>query len=189
MLQDYLVLAALQHLQLLRCRDVDSFLQGPSQKCTGLQSFAIENCEDVRNINTINDFLRSTALRRLVLRNKSRDSDDAQGLVSFDTLASLAPTLDCLVLDNSSPRHIGNGPEPRLNSSTDLEGVCKSLQNLQQLCILCPTIDRKQWISGGLLTFLVSIHAPDKHIPHTLNKPTGPSASLAQSSSPEAYVS
>lgn len=169
-LQNYLVLEALRHLQLLRCRGVDSFLQGLSQKCTGLQSFAIEHCEGVRDINTINNFLRSTALRRLVLRNKPRDSDDAQGLVSFDTLASLAPALECLVLDNSSPRHIGNGPEPRPVSSTDLEGLCKSLQSLQQLCIMSPTIDRKQWLSGGFLSFLVSIHAPNKHISHIANQ-------------------
>jgi hypothetical protein len=189
LLQGSVVLEALQHLQLLRCHGVDPFLQVLSQKCSGLQSFAIEHCDDVRNIDTINDFLRATKLKRLVLRNKSEDSRDVQGLVSFDTLASLAHALECLVLDNSRPRHSGSGPEQRAGSSTDFEGLCKLLQSLQQLCVVSPMIDKEQWLSSGFLKFLVCIHTPRSMVHTPLTKHTGQPATLAQTSSPEACVS
>lgn len=190
LLQGFVVLEALQHLQLLRCHGVDPFLEGLSQRCSGLQSFAIEYCKDIRNIDAINDFLRATTVRRLVLRNKCDGSSNAQVLVSFDTLASFADGLECLVLDNSSPRHSGEPPEQRPESSTDFEGLCKLLNSLQQLCVLSPTIDRKQWESGGFLEFLVGIHTPTRSIFHiSLTRHPGPSTALAQTSSPEARVS
>lgn len=190
LLQNYVVLQSLRHLQLLYCRGVDSLLQGLSQRCASLQSFALEHCEDVRDVDNMNDFLRATTLRRLVLRNKSERSSNAQGLVSFDTLASPAHALECLVLDNSSPRHCGHDPEQRPECSTDFQGLCKSLQSLQQLCVPSPTIDKKQWVTGGFLEFLVSIHTPMRSIFHkSLTKHTGTPTRLAQTSSPEARVS
>jgi hypothetical protein len=156
-LQEFVALGGLEHLQLLTCGGTDPFLQVLSQECSGLQSFALENCQELWHNNTINDFLRATTPRRLVVNSEhcGASQANAQGLIAFDTLLPFAHAIRCLVLRDCNPHFSILGTERTEGSSIDFGELCASLQSLKQLCISSPAIEKKHWAISGFTEFLV----------------------------------
>jgi len=155
-LQCFVVLEAIQHLQLLYCEDIETFLKFISQKCSSLQTFALEHCQLCRDKDTINNFLRATSLRRLVLR-MSNEPFPTRGrdLVAFDALLPFAHAIRCLILDDETRGYLSSEPPRESGASTDVQGLCKSLQSLQQLSIASPTIEKIHWANCGFLDLVV----------------------------------
>lgn len=157
LLQHFVNLEALQHLQLLRCEYVDPFLEHLAHECSDLSSFALEHCLYHRDASAINDFIKATTPRRLVLKlEPSRPSRfDAQGMASFDTLLPFAHAIQCLVLDDNNPNYSVHGPIRTNGYSVKFQELCKSLQSLQQLSVASPPIEQKHCKLHGFLEFLV----------------------------------
>lgn len=141
-LSGFVALEGLQNLQLLQCDAVHPFLEALMQRCSGLQSFVLKHCRGRTQINTVDRFLRATTPKQIVLRMWPvvRIHSNGSDVVRYDTLSPYANAIQCLVLDDSSPRHHVCSVERRAGSSTSFHDLCKSLQNLQQLCIVPPTI-------------------------------------------------
>lgn len=158
-MQRFVKLEALQHLQLMRCEDIDPLLGVLTHNCSHLKSFALENYP-YQHDSAVNDFVEATTPRRLVLKLESEPDRPAyigaQGLVAFDTLSTFAHTIQCLVLEDNNPNHHAYRPKRQGGSSLDFQGLCKSLQSLQQLSVGCPTIEKRYWTDCGLLDFVVS---------------------------------
>ena len=159
-LSGFVALGGLQHLQLLDCNDVHPFLNTLTQSCSGLQSFVLKNCSGNTQINTIDNFIRATTPRRLVLRPIPVYRSDFNGseTVRLDTLSPFAHAIQCLVLDDSLTRHHVSSNARRAGSSTTLHDLCKSFQSLQQLCIVSPTISQRSGAWDEFLELLVCIH-------------------------------
>jgi len=156
-LSRFVALEDLQHLQLLRCDDVHPFLEALTQRCSGLQSFVLKYCSGRARVNAIDNFLRATTPKRLVLRTMPviRAQFEASETVNYDTLAPYAHTIQCLELDDSFPRQHVSSQQRRAGSSTSFRDLCKSFQSLQQLCIKPPTISKKSVAWGEFLQLLV----------------------------------
>ena len=154
-LSGFVALQSLQHLQLLQCDFVYPFLEALTQRCSGLQSFVLEHCLGDAQINavdnTVDKFLRATTPKQLVLRTLPIISNYFNGsdTVRFDTLSPYAHAIQCLVLEDSFPRHHVSSLERRAGSSTSFLDLCKSLQSLQQLCIVLATISPRSGPSGA----------------------------------------
>jgi hypothetical protein len=159
-LQGFIEMEALQHLQLMRCEGIDSFLEVLTQKCSARHSFALDHGQDEQHNNAIDNFVIATMLRRLISRTEQHGSsyNGAQGLIAFDTLSAFAHTIQCLVLGDSNSSYFVIDPQRKATSSADFQGLCKSLQNLKQLSVASPSIERTHWPNCGFLEFLVGTH-------------------------------
>jgi hypothetical protein len=58
LLQNYIALESLQHLQLLRCTGFDPFLEELSHKCCALHSFALEHCWEGKELQRCDQQIR-----------------------------------------------------------------------------------------------------------------------------------
>jgi hypothetical protein len=161
LLQRFLKLEALQHLQLMHCEDVDPLLSVLSHTCSDLESFALERYPYQHN-SAVNDFVQATTPKRLILRLESEPERPAyigaQGLVAFDTLSLFARSIQCLVLEDNNPNHHIWGPQRKGGSSLDFRGLCISFWSLHQLSVACPTIEKRHWAEHGFLDFVVSTY-------------------------------
>lgn len=160
LLQRFVNLEALQHLQLLRCEYVDPFLEHLAHKCSDLSSFALEHCLYHRDASAINDFIKAITPRRLVLKlEPNRPSRfGAQGMASFDTLLPFAHAIQCLILDDNNPNYSVDGSVRTNGYSVNFQELCKSLQSLQQLNVASPPIEKRHWKLHGFLEFLIGAH-------------------------------
>ena len=171
-LSGYVALQSLQHLQLLRCGNVHPFLEALTQRCSGLESFALEHCHGGTQISTVDNFLGPTTPKQLVLKTLLSDRNHFNGsdTVRYDTLSHYAHAIRCLVLDDSLPRHHVSSLERIAGSSTSFLDLCKSLQSLQQLCIVPATISPRSGAWGIFLELLVRIRLHLGSNTNTYNK-------------------
>jgi hypothetical protein len=99
LVRELILLEGLQHLQLLRCRNVYPFLEAVSQKYSDLQTLVLKHCRRGSQIRAIHNFFRAATPKRLVLRLLQGDGPyfEGSGAAAFDTLSSFAHEIQCLV--------------------------------------------------------------------------------------------